>query len=162
MTVTRGLVAAALASLAAVGLVVSTQGRASATPDSSTGVARATRAFVEHADTDQVVDLAPVGDSRGDQLAFANPVYDAADRRVVGSDLGSCVRTEPRVSWQCSWTLTVPGGELMVQGPFYDAKDSVLAITGGTGVYARARGEMTLHALDGTGAEYRFTYRIQP
>jgi hypothetical protein len=36
----------------------------------------------------------------------------------------------------------------------------VLAITGGTGAYAEARGEMQLHARNAAGSEYDFTYRI--
>lgn len=115
---------------------------------------------VEHAVTDTTVDLAPTGDSRGDQLAFANPIYDAKDKVREGSDLGSCVRTEPGVSWQCAWTLTLPQGSLTVQGPFLDAGDSTLAITGGTGAFATARGEMGLHALDQAGTKYLFSYRI--
>jgi hypothetical protein len=47
-----------------------------------------------------------------------------------------------------------------VQGPFYDAKDSDLAITGGTGVWASAHGQMHLHARDAAGTAYDFTYRV--
>src|SRR5947207_2357327 len=50
---------------------------------------------VEHAITDTPVDVGPTGDSRGDLLAFANPVFDAADKKQVGSDSGNCVRTDP-------------------------------------------------------------------
>src|SRR5512137_1612939 len=49
--------------------------------------------LVEHADTDTVADIAPSGDSVGDVLGFANPVFDAANQKQVGSDNGSCVRT---------------------------------------------------------------------
>ena len=37
-------------------------------------------------------------------------------------------------------------GQLTVEGPFYDSGDSVLAITGGTGEFAGALGEMALSA----------------
>jgi hypothetical protein len=48
-----------------------------------------------------------------------------------------------------------------VQGPFYDdLRDSQLSITGGTGAYANARGEMTLHARDELGTEFDFVYHI--
>ena len=49
----------------------------------------------------------------------------------------------------------------MVEGPFYDDRDSVLAITGGTGRYATARGEMRLHARDAQGSAYDFTFRVR-
>jgi allene oxide cyclase len=120
-----------------------------------------TLTVVEHAETDTIVDIGTDGDSRGDQLAFGNPVYDSADSRRVGQATGSCIRTTPGVEWECAWTLRLDDGSLMVQGPFFDARDSVLAITGGTGDYAGARGSMRLQALDSTGSKYRFTYRVR-
>ena len=53
-------------------------------------------------------------------------------------------------------------GQLTVEGPFYDTKDSVLAVTGGTGDYATARGEKKLHARDAKGSEYDFVYTLAP
>lgn len=116
--------------------------------------------FVEHANTDTVVDLAPNGDSRGDLLSFANPVFNAANTKQVGRDEGSCVRTAPGKSWECSWTLRLPKGHLVVQGPFFDTRDSVLAITGGTGIWAQARGQMVLHARNAAGTAYDFRYHV--
>jgi hypothetical protein len=51
-------------------------------------------------------------------------------------------------------------GQVTAEGPFLDAGDSVLAVTGGTGKYAGARGEMTLHARNDKGTEYDFNYRL--
>lgn len=132
-----------------------------ATSDANPNTSRRTLTVVEHADTDTVVDLGNAGDSRGDQLAFYNPVFDRTESKRVGHDSGSCIRTEPGVAWECSWTLTLAHGSIVVQGPFLDAGDSVLAITGGTGVYRKARGSMQLHALDAAGSKYRFTYRVR-
>jgi len=116
--------------------------------------------FVEHAITDTVVDLGPHGDSRGDLLAFSNPVFDATNSTRVGTDEGSCVRTAPGRSWECEWTLRLPKGHLVVQGPFFDTRDSMLAITGGTGVWAQARGQMVLHARNAAGTSFDFRYRV--
>jgi len=116
--------------------------------------------FVEHAITDTVVDLGPTGDSLGDLLAFANPVFNATDTTQVGSDQGSCVRTAVGKSWECEWTLLLPAGHLVVQGPYFDTADSVLAITGGTGIWARARGEMVLHARNAEGTAFDFRYDV--
>lgn len=52
------------------------------------------------------------------------------------------------------------GGSLTVEGPFYDSSDPVLAITGGTGTWARARGQMTLHARDAAGSSYAFRFSV--
>ena len=115
---------------------------------------------VERATTDTVVDIGPTGDSIGDVLGFANEVYDANNQSKVGSDNGQCTRTAVGAAWECIWTLTLKDGQITVEGPFYDTSDSTLAITGGTGAYAQARGDMLLHARNAQGTEYDFTYTI--
>jgi hypothetical protein len=116
--------------------------------------------LVEHADTDTAVDLGAKGDSAGDLLTFANPVYDAANKTKVGSDQGYCVRVVVGKSWECFWTLILAGGEITVAGPFYDSADSVMVITGGTGKYAGAKGAMKLHARDAKSTSYDFVYEL--
>jgi allene oxide cyclase len=123
------------------------------------GATRGAIVVTEHADTDATTDTGARGDSAGDVLTFANPVYDAADRTQVGTDQGYCIRTVAGSAYECNWTLILPKGQLVVEGPFYDTKDSTLAITGGTGAYRNARGAMGLHALDG-GKRYTFTYHV--
>ena len=113
---------------------------------------------VERATTDTVGDVAPTGDSVGDVLGFANEVFDAGNTTKVGTDNGMCVRSAVGAAWECIWTLTLADGQITVEGPFFDASDSTLAITGGTGAYSAAHGEMLLHARDATS--YDFTYTI--
>jgi hypothetical protein len=117
--------------------------------------------FVEHADTDAVVDTGVKDDSPGDLLTFANPLFDAANKQQVGTDQGFCVRVVAGKSWECWWTAMLEGGQITVQGPFMDAGDSVMAITGGTGKYANARGQMKLHYRDPKGKEFDFTYELE-
>lgn len=114
---------------------------------------------IEHADSDTLADLGDEGDSIGDTLSFSNELYDDTDSNVVGSSDGSCTRTKPGKTWHCTWTNTLQDGSIVVSGPFYDSGDSTLAITGGTGDYAGASGEMDLKARDG-GAKYEFTFSI--
>ncbi len=123
--------------------------------------ANKTFTLVEHADTDVVTDTGKKGDSAGDLLTFANDLYNAGNTTKVGTDNGYCVRTVVGKAWECWWTATLKGGQITVQGPFYDAGDSTLAITGGTGIYAKARGYMTLHARNDQGSEYDFTYHVK-
>jgi Allene oxide cyclase len=115
---------------------------------------------IEHADTDATLDLGAKGDSVGDLLTFANPVYDVDNKTKVGTDQGYCVRVIAGKSWECFWTLILKGGEITVEGPFYDTGDSVMAITGGTGKYAGAKGSMKLHWRDAKGSSYDFTYEL--
>lgn len=113
----------------------------------------------EHATTDTVTDIGAKGDSVGDQLTFANNVFDTSDRQV-GTSTGVCTRVVVGAEWDCGWTLTLPQGQILVQGPYFDKSDSVLAITGGTGLYSGARGEMDLAHIVPDDSRYRFTYRI--
>jgi hypothetical protein len=116
--------------------------------------------LIEHADTDATLDLGAKGDSAGDLLTFANPVFDAANETRVGSDQGYCVRVIAGKSWECFWTLRLQDGQITVEGPFYDTGDSVMAVTGGTGKYAGAKGAMKLHSRDAKGSSYDFVYEL--
>jgi hypothetical protein len=132
---------------------------------SAFGVNRATTTtlkVVEHATTDTVTDTGDKGDTVGDILTFANEVFDEGNKEKVGTDNGYCFRTVvgEGAAYECHWILILKDGQLTVDGPFYDAGDSVLAITGGTGTYNEARGQMTLHARDAKGSEYDFVYDI--
>jgi allene oxide cyclase len=115
---------------------------------------------IEHATTDTTTDTGAPGDSAGDVLTFANEVFDRKDQRKVGTDQGYCIRVVAGTSYECNWTTFLPGGQLVVEGPFLDAGDSVLAITGGTGRYRNARGEMELHALE-NGTKFAFEFHIK-
>ena len=143
------------ASVAALGLVISLVSVSAASP----GVTRLH--VVEHADTDTVVDTdGDAADSTGDLLTFHNEVFDDSDTVSVGTDQGECVRIEVGVSWECRWVNFVEGGSITVEGPFFDAGPSTMAITGGTGVYRGARGTMRLAAANQAATEYDFVFRI--
>ena len=129
-----------------------------ATPGATSAVDASTLIVVERATTDTVIDLGEEGDSIGDLLGFGNAVYDENNENEVGTSQGSCVRTVPGESWECMYTVILDEGQLTVEGPFYDAGPSDLAITGGTGAYSTARGQMRLEAISET--EFRFTFHI--
>jgi hypothetical protein len=116
--------------------------------------------LVERALTDTTVDLGAKGDSVGDLLTFANPIYDAGNKTKVGSDQGYCVRVVVGKSWECFWTLLLADGEITVEGPFYDAGDSVMVVTGGTAKYAGAKGDLKLHSRDAKSTSYDFLYEL--
>ena len=114
---------------------------------------------IEHATTDVTTDTGAKGDTVGDILTFANDVFDSTDTRKVGTNQGYCIRTVAGVSYECNLTTILDDGSIVVEGPFYDAKDSVLAITGGTGRYRKARGTMELSARE-NGTKFAFVFHI--
>ena len=126
---------------------------------------------IEHAVTDTVGDAdngAPSPDALGNVLAFHNPVFDPADKKQVGVDNGQCTRTiadSTNGVWECFWTVILAGGQITVEGPFNDNfTDTTLAITGGTGAYKDAHGQMRLHVhtiVKGVATEYDFFYQVE-
>lgn len=118
---------------------------------------------VEHADNETVTDLGAMGDSVGDLLTFANPVFDSTNATQVGTDQGYCVRVEVGKSWECEWTLFLDNeGQISVTGPFFDAEESRLSVTGGTNSFENARGDMELkfRTPPPPKVEYDFIYNL--
>ena len=115
---------------------------------------------VEHAITDTENPGVGGKDVKGNVLTFNNPVFNVANTKQVGHDEGFCIRVAPKQGiWECLWTTFLKAGQITVQGPYYDTRNSVLSITGGTGAYRDSRGEMTLLARDG-GKEYDFIFKL--
>ena len=119
--------------------------------------------LIEHVTDEQVVDLGDEGDTVGDTLVFSNELYDDQNANMVGRSHGSCMRTVVGESWDCTFTSTLENGSLVVTGPFFDDGTGSFAITGGTGDYAGAGGQMSLQASASSTAEspeWEFTFEI--
>ncbi len=108
-------------------------------------------------DNSTTVDLGPTGDSVGDLSVFHSPFYDVTYRTQVGYDNGSCIRTVVGQAYECNWTNFFKDGQITVEGPEYDHADSVLSITGGTGRYSNARGQLILHYRGNSEYDYIFS-----
>jgi Dirigent-like protein len=118
---------------------------------------------VERATTDAVVYVHKKSedDVIGNTLGFGNRLYNAKNTKKVGRDQGSCYRTNPGKFWECTWTNVLPKGRISVQGVFPDSlADSRLAITGGTGAYAKAKGFMILHSRNKAGTAFDFEFHV--
>jgi allene oxide cyclase len=148
------IVAVALAAALMVGLTPTVSGGAETSKSKTIRV-------VERAANDAVTNGDPNADVLGNVLTFANDVYDRTNTRKVGSDQGYCVRVVVGQRWECSWTTFLKKGSISVQGPFSDSGDSVLAITGGTGAYARARGVMNLGFRNKQGTVFNFVFHLR-
>ncbi len=115
---------------------------------------------IEHETSDTGVDTDGSGgsaDSAGDLLTFHNKIYDATNSHLIGRDLGVCTLVVPGSSYYCSWNTFLPGGQLSVQGLFSFTRATTLAITGGTGGYANARGTMVLRGQPNGNFDFVFT-----
>lgn len=122
--------------------------------------AATTLQVIKVAQTDTVIDQPPKGDSMGDMLVFSDPIFDPTTKKQIGTDQGSCTRVIIGKTWECSWTLILAGGQITAEGPFVGPADSTLAVTGGTGQFAGAKGSMLIHALDPKMSSLLFTYNL--
>ena len=125
------MLALAGAAALAAGAVVATT---SSAKQSQAHAAGTTVHVIEHAITDTENPGVGGKDVKGNILTFNNPVYNVANTKKVGHDEGFCTRVQPSQGiWECLWTTFLKGGQITVQGPYYDTRNSVLSITGGTG-----------------------------
>ena len=148
-----------LAATAGLTVAATVSGTSSAKPTRARAAGTTVR-VVEHAITDTEIPTGRGKDVKGNILTFNNPVFNAADTQQVGHDEGYCIRLAPKQGiWECLWTTFLSGGQITVQGPFYDTRNSVLSITGGTGAYRNNRGQMVLRSLNG-GKEYDFIFQL--
>ena len=96
------------------------------------------------------IDSGEAGDSPGDILVFDQPLLDEQQHKI-GTNSGSCIRTQVGHSFQCQWTLSLADGSIQVAGREFDQGASILSIVGGTGAYVGISGEMvSVNNNDGT------------
>jgi hypothetical protein len=129
---------------------------------------RSTLTVVAKIGEEKVVDLAPQGPSQGDLRVVNSSLYNATGTKRIGRYDQFCVLTDPGEKahmTECVRTLTLPGGEISIQGVTArstlsePSSTAVDAISGGTGKYAGVQGELhfssggnkpiaTLHFID--------------
>jgi hypothetical protein len=95
------------------------------------------------------LDLGEPGPSLGDQFVLSNNLF--RDGKKVGTSGGTCSITFftedfSTLTANCVLTLSLPKGQITTQGlvSFTDPQPPVVAITGGTGVYRTAHGQMKI------------------
>lgn len=109
------------------------------------------------------VDVGEQGFGQGDYFVFGDDLF--RDGEKVGTDGGTCtfVRVEEAsATANCVVTLSLPKGQVTVQGLVTfagegDAAPFVVAVTGGTGAYRTAHGEVE---VDPNGDEERLTLKL--
>ena len=118
---------------------------------------------IEHANP-TLFDVGAKGDSIGDARVFSNDLYDEANATVAGTDSGFCLRTAVGKRFECSWTNIFANGTIVTQGPGLDTafqgEEITVAITGGTGDYIGASGELKIKTLEGQDHQFTFTFEL--
>jgi Dirigent-like protein len=97
-----------------------------------------------------VTDIRQSDPSKGDVTVFRDELRRSG--KVVGHDGGACTITaldptappSAQLQLTCNVTFQIPGGTITTQGLATNAPVKPLVITGGTGAYLGAKGEVTL------------------
>lgn len=101
--------------------------------------------LVGRAQTDGTLRQIEGKDTVGDRIVFNNPIFDEANERQVGIDQGQFVLIDAKgMFYDGAFTLVLDGGSLVAQGRTSNSATTTLAVTGGTGAFRGARGEVTL------------------
>ena len=84
--------------------------------------------------------------------------------RVVGTVQGFCVRTVVGTRMECLATTIFANGMITTQGPedeaLYSGAEIRFAITGGTGAYLGAKGEVRIKRLEGQDRQFTYTFEL--
>jgi hypothetical protein len=122
--------------------------------------------MIEQATSFAFLDTAAGDSALGDQLVGSADLLDVQGRKL-GTSSFHCVSTNavPRTSEICSFVYTLPGGRITTSGeatlsagtPIFD---EAFAVTGGTGIYQRVRGEVRVR--QDTTQRALVTLRLRP
>jgi hypothetical protein len=101
---------------------------------------------VDNPKHDVFVDVGPSGESPGDYFTFQNRLMTLDGSRQVGRDNGRCMLFVGTLS--CDATAKIFGkGKIVISGGVFSENDNTFAITGGTGAYKTAHGQLVIDDL---------------
>ncbi len=113
---------------------------------------------IEHEVRTAGVDVGDPGDSPGDYFLFEGRLTDPQTGKVVGWDSGKCMI----VVWtfRCDATVRINGkGKIDVAGSLFSESDNRIAITGGTGGYDDADGQLIV--MDQPSGDAQLTFLLE-
>lgn len=121
---------------------------------------------VEKGTAVNLVDVAPADSALGDQLIGTADLIGRGGRKVgTSSFIGISTDAKPRTAELLTFVYELPGGKIITSGtarlsasgPVFDEQ---FAITGGTGTYQNASGQVRV--LQETMEQAKVTFKIQP
>jgi hypothetical protein len=99
--------------------------------------------FLEIEERSAFIDVGDPGESSGDYFLFESRLMSEDGTTLLGRDSGKCtlgIRT-----FICDATASIFGkGKITVYGALFREADTRIAITGGTGAYKEAGGQLTV------------------
>jgi hypothetical protein len=153
----RRLMTRRLLLVAAAGVVATVVGVSLASAGSPASVQAKRLHFLLREQQQVVVDRAPKGPSSGDVVLLRGDLLDPATRSPVGSEVGYCMGADNVEGRAVCTVVLAPAArtalakaDTIYLGAVFDnvpQPPQISAITGGTGVYRRARGQVV--ATDG-------------
>jgi hypothetical protein len=149
-----GVLAAIMLTVASVTLASASS---SPSPDpASTDKTRTIKLVAKHRQETQV-DLGEKGFGPGDLIVLSDVLFRHGKR--VGTSGVTCTvifvsSNQQTVQLQCVGTLSLPDGQITLQGLPNIAESFALAITGGTGAYRTAHGQANIFTLSDKADEY--------
>ena len=161
-TTRTALAVAAIVTVPALAGIYAQSAGASATETSQRA---STMTFLQKDGNLTFVDVGPQGGemkppSQGDAYVLSNRLIDATTKKTVGTTHIVCTTTVPgkKAIALCDHVFALAGGTLTAQSvaPLSKARET-MALTGGTGEYAGARGTVS---WDGTGSGELSSYTV--
>jgi len=96
-------------------------------------------------------------------ITFTDRLETTGGAPIEGWDGGRCVNLNPDPEvlsqWMCELVFHLPEGDIVSAGPFdLTGTDIVFAVTGGTGAFRNARGEVEVVSVPGAEDEKAFAH----
>lgn len=164
--ITRAALAAGAATAVGIGALALGQQSSSAVDTAAAAVAG--DELVGRGGQETTINHGRSGPSIGDRVVFWEKLSEKDDNDRVGRLTGTCDTTEVRRNsngrvtngyLQCVATFALTDGQITVQGSFWWTNDKpTLAITGGTGSYDDAAGEVHLDFVNDNRTDYDFDF----
>jgi hypothetical protein len=108
-----------------------------------------TLTLVERAGAQAMIDVGPKGDSPGDAFMSENAIYDSSDKHLIGRDHLRC--EEGIHTFTCEATGQLFGhGKIRIAGTVFTENENTYPITGGTGAFRGAGGQLTTFTVNDT------------
>ena len=122
----------------------STAAPSPALPASSDITTAKTIVVISRNETETDIDNPPAGLSQGDEFVIHSPLFNRAGATVGTLDVHAVFTSIDPLAVQVLFTASLAKGQITAQGVGTEETGFTAAVTGGTGAYRNARGQVTV------------------